>query len=269
MKYFKMDILIDDIQFNNLVEAEMENLYHGSSADFDKFDLSFFGSGTGFSRYGYGIYLTDVLREANEYAEKAYESKSLSSWGKIMKKVVAFIDSNNIQRTLVSNFLAKMSVKMISWEQKKIYSEFKKFFNKIKDEIPHEHMGLFDKLREDVLKDLEYFPKKVTYKIVLRKKGEDFNFLKWDEKIGKELAEFLNNEIIKLKNDGVLDEYFEVMPMMTGEAIYKKIYEHSTFNSYKETSEWFNSIGFDGIKPFYDNFYIIFDPSLINIVEKK
>lgn len=42
---------------NNLDEL---NVFHGTEANFDKFDLSFIGTGEGTQVYGYGLYFTDV-----------------------------------------------------------------------------------------------------------------------------------------------------------------------------------------------------------------
>lgn len=57
----------------SIMEAidEME-LYHGSQAAFDKFDLAFLSSGWGQQEYGYGIYLSDSKQCALEYSKKGY-----------------------------------------------------------------------------------------------------------------------------------------------------------------------------------------------------
>lgn len=43
-------------------------VYHGSPYQFDSFDLTNIGTGSGASLYGHGIYLTDTRDVANEYA---------------------------------------------------------------------------------------------------------------------------------------------------------------------------------------------------------
>ena len=47
-------------------------LFHGSSADFDKFDLAYLSKGWGSQVYGYGIYLTTSQSCAKEYARGGY-----------------------------------------------------------------------------------------------------------------------------------------------------------------------------------------------------
>ena len=45
---------------NILHEAVDElNLYHGTHADFDKFDVAYLSTGWGQQAHGYGFYLTD------------------------------------------------------------------------------------------------------------------------------------------------------------------------------------------------------------------
>ena len=48
-----------------------ETLYHGSCHLFDKFTLSFLGSGEGKSKFGHGIYITSSYKTAALYASKA------------------------------------------------------------------------------------------------------------------------------------------------------------------------------------------------------
>ncbi len=50
--------------------------YHGSDADFDKFDISKMGSGEGYQMYGYGFYFTKSKKKAEKYTGpkgKTYE----------------------------------------------------------------------------------------------------------------------------------------------------------------------------------------------------
>ena len=48
-----------------------ETLYHGTCYLFDKFSLSFLGSGEGKSKFGHGIYITSSYKTAALYAWKA------------------------------------------------------------------------------------------------------------------------------------------------------------------------------------------------------
>ncbi len=103
-----MNILISEGQILNLVEAEMENLYHGTSADFDKFDLSFFGTGSGGQSYGYGIYLSDVLKSANEYAEESFKGSASKFWSRFVSKMTFFFEDININLNIPAVFFPDM-----------------------------------------------------------------------------------------------------------------------------------------------------------------
>ena len=56
-----------------------ETLYHGSCHLFDKFTLSFLGSGEGKSKFGYGIYITSSYKTAVLYASKAAKANDKTS----------------------------------------------------------------------------------------------------------------------------------------------------------------------------------------------
>ena len=54
---------------NILHEAVDElNLYHGTHADFDKFDVAYLSTGWGQQAHGYGFYLTDCYEAAKDYS---------------------------------------------------------------------------------------------------------------------------------------------------------------------------------------------------------
>ncbi len=48
-----------------------ETFYHGSACCFDKFSLSYLGTGEGKSKFGHGIYITSSYETAEHYAIKA------------------------------------------------------------------------------------------------------------------------------------------------------------------------------------------------------
>lgn len=62
-------LLSDDVIRRALRESldELE-LYHGSKAEFDKFDLAFLSSGWGQQVHGYGVYLTTDYDCASQYS---------------------------------------------------------------------------------------------------------------------------------------------------------------------------------------------------------
>ena len=60
-------IFITEKQFKLILKESV--LYHGSHADFNEFDLAYVLSGWGQNAYGYGIYLSDCIESAKEYAK--------------------------------------------------------------------------------------------------------------------------------------------------------------------------------------------------------
>lgn len=65
----------DDVWYESVIrKAILESLdelelYHGSTADFDEFNLAFLGSGWGQQAYGYGVYLSNNRDAARAYAK--------------------------------------------------------------------------------------------------------------------------------------------------------------------------------------------------------
>ena len=59
--------------------ANTEIFYHGSCYLFDKFSLSFLGSGEGKSKFGHGIYITSSYKTAALYASKAAKANGKDS----------------------------------------------------------------------------------------------------------------------------------------------------------------------------------------------
>ena len=58
--------------------ASTEILYHGSCHIFDKFSLSFLGTGEGKSKFGYGIYMTSSYKTAALYGSKAAKANGMT-----------------------------------------------------------------------------------------------------------------------------------------------------------------------------------------------
>ena len=73
-----------------------ETLYHGSCYLFDKFSLSFLGSGEGKSKFGYGIYITSCYKTAALYATKAAKANGKESYYVYTVEVPKLTDDNHI-----------------------------------------------------------------------------------------------------------------------------------------------------------------------------
>ena len=80
-----LDVLMDNFDKNAYGQArglssgaKEARVYHGSGADFDRFDHSFMGTGEGAQAFGWGTYVTEVDGIARSYAD-AYGKKIFKS----------------------------------------------------------------------------------------------------------------------------------------------------------------------------------------------
>lgn len=66
-----------NLEYAHVVNENAENemrAYHGSGADFDRFDNSFVGSGEGAQAFGWGTYVTTDMGTAKHYAQIAHDN---------------------------------------------------------------------------------------------------------------------------------------------------------------------------------------------------
>lgn len=73
-----------------------ETFYHGTCNLFDKFSLSFLGSGEGKSKFGQGIYITSSYRTAALYAAKAAKANGKKCYYVYTVEVPVLTENNHI-----------------------------------------------------------------------------------------------------------------------------------------------------------------------------
>ena len=73
-----------------------EIFYHGTCHLFDKFSLSFLGSGEGKSKFGQGIYITSSYKTAALYASKAAKANGKESYYVYTVELPKLTDDNHI-----------------------------------------------------------------------------------------------------------------------------------------------------------------------------
>ena len=76
--------------------ANAEIFYHGTCNLFEKFSLSFLGSGEGKSKFGHGIYITSSYKTAALYAAKAAKANGKESYYVYTVEVPKLTDDNHI-----------------------------------------------------------------------------------------------------------------------------------------------------------------------------
>ena len=75
---------------------QTETFYHGTCYLFDKFSLSFLGSGEGKSKFGQGIYITSSYKTAALYASKAAKANGKKCCYVYTVAVPALTENNHI-----------------------------------------------------------------------------------------------------------------------------------------------------------------------------
>ena len=75
---------------------QTETFYHGTCYLFDKFSLSFLGSGEGKSKFGQGIYITSSYKTAALYASKAANANGKKCCYVYTVAVPALTENNHI-----------------------------------------------------------------------------------------------------------------------------------------------------------------------------
>ena len=73
-----------------------ETFYHGTCYLFDKFSLSFLGSGEGKSKFGQGIYITSSYKTAALYASKAAKANGKECCSVYTVEVPILTENNHI-----------------------------------------------------------------------------------------------------------------------------------------------------------------------------
>ena len=73
-----------------------ETFYHGTCNLFDKFSLSFLGSGEGKSKFGQGIYITSSYKTAALYAAKAAKANGKKCYYVYTVEVPVLTENNHV-----------------------------------------------------------------------------------------------------------------------------------------------------------------------------
>ena len=246
------DIKVTDWHAKN-VEGDIlfQEVYHGSGADFDKFDTEQYGlSGEGSMSFGYGAYVTDSKDIALNYAERQgnpiqYRIKALTE---IIKEEEEILKENISER--------------LRYVKEKDLAKYKEELEKLKEQEPTEE---------------EIRGKRALYTVEIPNDG----FIKWDENINPQIVEGIIKEhgyFYGLKN--LLDNYnkWKDNPNATylyGSNVYKAISRE--LGSDKAASHFLQNLGFKGIDypagTVYGNGngsrnYVVFNDADAQIVDK-
>ena len=250
-----------------------QRVYHGSGADFDRFDHSHIGEGEGNQAFGWGTYVTEVEGIGRTYAEQ--NAQDVSPTEEDFEMMNAAISEKVLERfggidtELRVDYDGDGGFNLLDVpNNKEVLVKFRKYFENHPDE--------FDGYIEDYDLDDEYgrrdFADAVSASMLdfARKVAEDYkdkylptkqrilytveipddtgeNYLSWNEPLSKELVDkaakalpSLNEfDIMRLKKNG------------TGEGLYRTVsmrLAEEEFNDDEKASKFLSSLGIVGIK---------------------
>lgn len=215
-----------------------QTVYHGSGADFDKFDTENFGlSGEGSMSFGYGTYLTDNEDIAREYARR--QGKTVITLdGKVWQP-----EKNNFYETLIySNLTAGKTLEDIKeWADSIKYPDRKSLL-----------LDTIKKIEDKGLKIEGYNRHLYTVEI------PDDGYLIWKDEISVEDAIKIANKFITYAERNKLDINAKKLELpqewsydgtITGQDLYIRL-DQALYGTgtEKTVSRFLNSIGYAGIK---------------------
>ena len=216
-----------------------QKVYHGSGADFDKFDTENYGfTGEGSMSFGYGTYVTDSEEIARDYAERQRKSDNA------LDIAYSMLEANNFDKTNVEKELqewiaqgnnAETYQKALEYIQNNSVEELKNKHNTnlYTIEIPDNGYIVWDK---DVDTKTKKFVENAVYDKLTTEPNEDGDYVYKGAE--RELREELQST-------------FEAD--INGEELYNDVVVY--LGDEKAASKFLNKLGFAGIDyPAYSNF---------------
>lgn len=224
-----------------------QTVYHGSGADFDKFDTENYGySGEGSMSFGYGTYVTDSEEIARDYAERQRkrtlnkESTNPYERGSLEYEMFEDLRSNsfNFSKSLYKKYLEK-EVENIKKDPDNPYQDFK----------ASEKLAIIDNL---VLGEEDNKTNLYTVEI------PDDGYLEWNKEIPlQDVIKIVNRFINYTAANGFdlnvkkleLPQEWSYDGEITGRDLYARL-DMALYgaNTNKVVSRFLNSIGYAGIK---------------------
>ena len=256
-----------------------QRVYHGSGADFDRFDHSHMGEGEGNQAFGWGTYVTEVEGIGRTYAEQ--NAQDVSPTEEDFEMMNAAISEKVLERfggidtELRVDYDGDRGFNLLDVpNNKEVLVKFRKYFENHPDE--------FDGYIEDYDLDDEYgrrdFADAVSASMLdfARKVAEDYkdkylptkqrilytvdipddngkNYLDWDSRVGARVLSKVNRQLEKQGKRPINPELAKRYKFLDGNDLYRALSirmpnDDATFNDDKAASEFLHSLGFVGIK---------------------
>lgn len=276
------DVIVDKQKMQDTLErilgkenaARFMVLWHGSPHDFDKFSLSYMGTGEGNQSFGWGLYFSDSKDVADYYAsqlsnprnELMYKGRPASDIEKSAYSLLMIDDAKSIDNTIKK---AEMVRDMLKGE-----TETQKSYDDIISILQNSKESDFEEVQTSA---------GAIYKT---NASDDSAFMSWDEQVEDEqIASIKENA----KKEGLIDRwgrnvndegyYPNSIPFskkITGDQVYNQLM-HEFNMSPKEASLFLLRSGISGIR--YpsgtmsgiesDSFnYVVFDENILEVKDK-
>lgn len=202
-----------------------QRVYHGSGADFDRFDHSHMGEGEGSQAFGWGTYVTNSKDIGFYYATRIDNDPS--------KRSILFQHSNGTRF-------------------KKKYPTLESFLQDTK------RMAINGKVTEQ--EKIDYYHKMMKlaepyHNLYAVEIPEDNgkNYLDWDSRVGARVLSKVNRQLEKQGKRPINPELDKRYKFLDGNDLYRALSirmpnDDATFNDDKAASEFLYSLGFVGIK---------------------
>lgn len=237
-----------------------QRVYHGSGADFDRFDHSHMGEGEGNQAFGWGTYVTEVEDIGRTYADTAFfnaerrrERRDEAPIGEAVNSIIW----SEIYDSTAKNFDQRKAVGIESIER--IIPAFEKRLSEEKDSRTVQYLRESVARQKAILKALRMLTEE-RYNEERMKQGRmrhlytveipddtGENYLSWNEPLPKELVDkvaealpSLNEfDIMRLKKNGTGEDLYRTVSMRIAE---------EEFNDDEKASKFLSSLGIVGIK---------------------
>ena len=257
--------------------------YHGSPADFERFDHSFMGTGEGAQAYGWGTYVTEVNGIAKSYAENLTGrdyARRINSLAKHIEAQKDFIKTRkaDIRRNEDYEKYAKTIRKNLRNSQKEYKAAeragnekdmefYQSLINIANQQLdPEHHKHLVDSFWEDINNAQADIDKSNTEIVELKKKLKDLegkrnlytveipddtgeNYLDWEQPVSDKQAKAIEHAAKQEFDDEMADKIMR--PIIKGNdfnRVYAIFSDKSRLGSDKAASEFLSRAGFTGIK---------------------
>ncbi len=247
----------------NAEQLRMHRVYHGSGADFERFDHSHMGEGEGAQSFGWGTYVTEVEGIGKKYANDAVSKDS-------PYQIVEYVG----EKTDTESLSHAKAIAPLFHGGSRDWNGVLEFLEQTKESPrTQRHIEWFKKTRPEDWKSAND-GKRILYTVEIPEDNGS-NYLEWNEPIKQKQLTKIASALAKEKGKEYGD-YLKEKKGSYGENIYYELY--TALGSQQAASELLHSAGFVGVKypaEYYSGGradgaknYVIFDESDLQITDK-